>query len=137
MGADLIGYMAVGPTRLPDTPEALAAAVAVATERQQKVALAFADGESVDSVRIDGSYYEAYDAENIAALDPVALVEAFVDLWNEGRARDVCWRELPTDPPTKCLFAGDMSWGEEPEGHGYTTLRDADRLGLWHFYGLK
>lgn len=30
------------------------------------------------------------------------------------------------------IFAGEMSWGDEPEGAGYSRLKDLDKAGLLH-----
>jgi hypothetical protein len=58
------------------------------------------------------------------------------EVWRAG-ARDVMRRPLPQDNNLLIVCAGEPSWGNEPEGLGYTTLRNAFALGIAQAYGLK
>jgi len=57
--------------------------------------------------------------------DIAAEVRGFVADWNEGRFRDLAYREDPTGRGRKVVVAGELSWGDEPQGRGYQMLKKA------------
>jgi hypothetical protein len=57
--------------------------------------------------------------------DLVQEVRQFVADWNDGGFRDLSYREDPLHPRRKVVVAGDLSWGDEPDGAGYQMLKKA------------
>jgi hypothetical protein len=70
------------------------------------------------------------------------IIEEYIDLIPQGRGMidvlDIDGRDISSRVYTLLgrqfisIFAGDMSWGDEPSGNGYQTLKDLDRIGLLH-----
>jgi len=58
-----------------------------------------------------------------------------VDLWNaKDYARDLnarVWKNR------RIVVAGEMSWGDEPEGYGYQLLKRAQAMGLLAALGIE
>ncbi len=52
-------------------------------------------------------------------------VRDFVAAWNDGRFRDMSYRLDPLRPRRKVVVAGELSWGDEPEGAGYQMFKKA------------
>lgn len=151
MGANLIGYMVVGPVDL-DTGQ-----TETATERAAEIiALAKdfatheANGTMTDEryqamvrrvTELDGDPEENLDyrAENVQAWDPGEVVRELFDCW-DGGFRDEASRVLCDQngaPTQRIVFAGAMTWGDEPEGAGYQALHRASTLGLFPLFGIS
>lgn len=68
--------------------------------------------------------------------DVEKLVKNFVEWWRTCEGRDTAGRSLPSDKNQKIVVCGEMSWGDSPEGYGYTTMNRAywyeipERLGI-------
>ena len=52
-------------------------------------------------------------------------VRNFVARWNNGHFRDLSYRVDPLHPRRKVVVAGELSWGDEPQGVGYQMLKKA------------
>lgn len=119
MGAELIGIMFVGPTQFTKEQKDKAGEI----YNSEKKRLLDLVGEKIDD---DGArYYDVLhedDANLLCALRSFDNADDFIEdlcrTW-EGRYRDVYVRPY-TDK--KIVFAGDRSWGDTPDGAGYTTL---------------
>lgn len=141
MGADLITITLVGPVKLKPgkrlTQRILAYAERV-VDAAGTIASAIEHDENWDLV--GNKYVGQFDAEDLSAiyvLNPKQVLKDLLNVW-EGGPRDVSTREV-TLKGTKyrIVVAGDMSWGDLPDGDGFLTLRDADRLGMLDRLGLK
>ena len=64
-------------------------------------------------------------------------VRDFVANWNQGRFRDLTCRDDPEKPGRKVVVAGELSWGDEPDGAGYQMLKKAFGLGIAQRLGVK
>lgn len=157
MGADFIGFILVGPKQIRMTEKQLRPAY-----EQARAVYEFAvkcqepgfdpEAEIKKDKRlkhlpewVTDDYAEElqdlaaeFDAEH-PMLAPVKAVKTAIDVWNSG-ARDSQSRLLSFDHLLtklkhgfKILVAGDMSWGDEPDGYGYQTMRKADKLGVLPF----
>jgi hypothetical protein len=74
----------------------------------------------------------------LATLEDLAkMVQGFVDDWNKPSFRDMATRQDPDHPDRKVVIAGDMSWGDEPDGAGYQMLKRAFGLSIAQFLGVK
>ena len=67
-----------------------------------------------------------------------ALARFLVRAWNEllPNARDVAFRQIPGDETRRIIFAGDMTWGDEPDGTGYVLLRVMHGCGFAEASGI-
>ena len=145
MGMDLIGYMVKGPRNLdPVMREGAAALVKQKLDELQalleKVGYGSEEAVEYDFREVFAEYPWAYDEEDLAALaesSPEAIVNNLYELWVHG-ARDTSSRLDPDDKHSIIMFAGAGTWGDEPEGFGYQTLRDADRVpGLFSILNIR
>lgn len=153
MGADFIGYMVFGPVDISKE------SITKAKEHVKRVKAALNDyhkeegqpevNESRLQKKMDkllklapdpaGYGADGYD-EYIDALsaalsvdeDPVA---SFLHFWNTG-ARDTISRKDPKNRKRKVVCAGDQTWGDDPDGYGYTVLKSMSALGLFDILGL-
>lgn len=80
----------------------------------------FNDQEQYSSAREAIRYLE-----NIAASTAKEEVEKFVSWWTSCSGRDTSGRPDPDDKKQQIVVCGDMSWGDAPEGLGYTTMNRA------------
>jgi hypothetical protein len=66
-----------------------------------------------------------------------AFVTEFVEFWNGRGSRDSAGRDVQCGGATcRVIFAGEPSWGDEPDGHGYRLLKRATLSGLSDLVGL-
>jgi len=166
MGADLITYFCYGPKKLSEKkiPKAEAQAAAAinaaqkivelfdhqATEETSDEAFRKALGE-IDQkplkhllgeqktkrfMTILVSEDDLYDLRKITRLNPKKAVEDLVQVWNHG-SRDSTWRPVPGHRNLVGHVAGELSWGDEPDGYGYQTLQNANLLGLLPIFNIQ
>lgn len=166
MGADLITYFCYGPKKLSEKkiPKAVAqakAAVALAKtilemedlrEAGKMTEEAFAQEmgaldqsplrhlmggiESKRSITLLVTEDNFHELRVIEQLDPDAVVHDLLHIWNHG-SRDSTWRPVPGHRNLIGLVAGEMSWGDEPDGYGYQTLKNASLVGILPIFGVK
>lgn len=126
MGADLIGYLVVGPNKLDEDKKSAVIALFDLWAEKTK---GLDDGDDPEAATIemeDGRMASLDDVMDITAVlghwrDGAAFVEALWGWWDRG-SKDSASREMPGDP-TRCIyFAGEMTWGDTPEGLGYELL---------------
>jgi hypothetical protein len=142
MGADLVGYMLKGPCRLDRDRFELARGVAANVIGQAAIArateLAGEDFERDDFDALDNMLIDLdCDLENIAEIDPESALSDLIRVWEVHNVRDLATRTDPDDADQRIVFAGESTWGEEPEGFAYRTLRDADKLGMLDVFGIR
>ncbi len=70
------------------------------------------------------------------AQDLAKEVQEFAAAWNDGCFRDLAFRIDPEKPGRKVVVAGEMSWGDEPDGRGYQMLKKAFGLGIAQQLGV-
>lgn len=133
MGADLIGYLVLGPRQIERSTADFEAFFDQHKSR-------FEDAAPEDPDVIVPCDTEQWEAES-HALSREAFVkgcEAFVEFWNFNNSRDCASRALPGAEDTrKVMFAGDMSWGDTPEGHGYQCFEFVEKFDLYEFFDLE
>jgi hypothetical protein len=73
------------------------------------------------------------------ALDELLYIKDDLELTknfkkpNDFAAHDLTWYHAHINgQEVYFLFAGEISWGDEPDGAGYTMLRALSRLGIEH-----
>jgi hypothetical protein len=82
----------------------------------------------------------AVEAGYVFAGTPEELAKAvqeFVAGWNDGHFRDLAFRIDPEKPGRKVVVAGELSWGDEPDGRGYQMLKKAFGLGIAQRLGVS
>lgn len=142
MGADLITYIVKGPAKLSEKSRAEAVKLAEniisackeAVEKQDSGA-GLSDKEIKQLQQLTGLDLDD-NLESMAALNPECVVGDLYEAWAEN-FRDVNGRYDPDDENQKILVAGELSWGDEPEGAGYQALKNAERCGLFEFFGIR
>ena len=144
MGADQIGYLLVGPDTLsPRKVSKLRQSLTRAWEiidAYKEVngdVLGFSEEVilSVGSLlgASEGRYSELLErmGKDLDDLPTVKQLDEFVAWWNDGTpGRDVATRNHPTKKGWFILWAGEMTWGDEPSGHGYGMLHGLGDWGL-------
>mgnify|MGYP001584478623 FL=1 len=149
MSADMIGYLVIGPTQLnPVRVEE----TRVRLEKLKELLVVWEEDEGGDAEEMDDRFYDAagkvmddeFWAERFvnqcmepASLKAFADFDEFVEWWNGGHndARDTMTRGLPDG--RVIVSCGDMSYGDEPEGRGYTLVRDMALLGVFKHLGIE
>lgn len=142
MGAGLVGYLLKGPRRLDRDRFDLARGVAANVIGQATVARAaeLADECFVRSdfdALADETIDLDCDLERIASIDVDEVLASLISVWEEHGDRDLAVRFDPDDEDRQIVFAGEMSWGDEPDGSAYRALREADQLGLLEIFGIR
>lgn len=137
MGADLIGFLVKGPKNLD--PKLKEAAIGLASNVIGECLL-YVGTDRLNDIKFENDSplkdLDTCDIERISCLDPEELIDSLLDVW-AGNARDTACRLDPDDPSQSILFTGEMTWGDEPSGYGYDTVRDAAHLGLFELFGIR
>jgi hypothetical protein len=141
MGADLIGVLVFGPEKI-DVAIAEKAAAELwgrvqdhpyfchACRTDNKIHCQEEDCSNCDNCGSDLSDYETLKTYE----DCRNLVMEFVENWPFMGARDAAVRSLVAKDfkieGQVVVFAGDMTWGDDPDGFAYTWLKRAEVLGF-------
>ncbi len=161
MGADLIGYFAKGPRKLPK--RAMPAAEAEADRRldwlrRVRPALEGRDDQAliglladcpwldpaersprpanIDLEELHGQFRHLLNlAGDIRELTGQKAVREFVRSW-PPRTRDAAHIVDPDIPGNLIVFAGERTWGDPPEGEGFRLLAQAGILGVAAILGV-
>jgi len=153
MGADFISYCVFGPKKLSTSKATLKKAEKVVREYA-----AVADELATLEEQIKSDDREVLDKADLRIKEllekhhiecvhdvtwacaykdkPMELVNELIDVWN-NYSRDSSGRDVPGRPKQKVWFTGDMSWGDEPDGYGYITMKRADMAGLLNIFGME
>lgn len=152
MGADFIGYLVVGPGELDpgarkgavDQARGMLAYVKAvhglktlkARDRAREKYAPFTRHLDHSNTRLDE------DIAFLVGLRAAEIVDDVYGVW-AGAGRDNMTRVLShmhghrLKKPMRIVAAGDMSWGDEPQGYAYQTLKAAEWLGLFPILGLE
>lgn len=142
MGADLIVFIAKGPVTFSEANRKKALRRATRIHKAANTLLALLKSpQDEDSMIAANTLFEdelfceakeqycieeVEDFENYFPLkDPNALMKEFLDWWGSFDGRDTSGRPDPDDPKQQIVVCGEMSWGDIPEGYGYTMMREA------------
>jgi hypothetical protein len=153
MGADLITFICVGPKKLTLSETRRRNVVQHAMNRRKRVLetacrdLAKTRKLSPEEMRQADDFEDALedflrnecDGEeilvNVTPKDVRTTLVQLVDLWNgDERPRDLAYRLWKN---RRIVVAGDMSWGDEPEGYGFQLLKRAQTMGLLDALGIE
>lgn len=146
MGADLITYIVAGPRKLKLSATKRKSILKEAETRMEAARIWQAETNGGVTEPIGPSTKLPKSIENLSeeeleslvGLDAEVTLNTLVALWNETvTPRDVNARTFKMGGVwTKVVVAGDMSWGDEPDGEGYQTISQAQRLGMLALLGL-
>lgn len=130
MGADLITYSMMVPTTngkkiIQDHVAALDKALALENPHG-----------ALKKLGVDFEYY-GEQMENNGAPDTLDQIRSDlkdvrgIKTLDDMTGRDTSFHTFEVNGVgVACVYAGEMSWGDEPEGYGYTTLAKLGRLGF-------
>jgi hypothetical protein len=138
MGADLIGYLVKGPAQIIRTEEEIKSfyhdQCMFYHENYADHEAYIATDEVLQLFDEEENLYMTFESE----AEFVRFIEDFLWFWNSGGtdARDCNSRFDPDDVGKQIMFCGDMSWGDSPEGFGYTHVDQICRCGFQSWLGL-
>jgi hypothetical protein len=139
MGADLITFMLVGPERIELTKGKRQNILNFCQERVFAAQMV-SEGKATSKQEKMLNGLDECDIDNLSSEKPEEALESFLSLWNDvdGGFRDTNSRyfRLGKGKRHQLLVAGDMSWGDEPDGAGYQIVKRANLLGLFPLLGI-
>lgn len=145
MGADLIGYLLKGDIVQDEQADH------IQNQMLAQAQLVFTQAHQFDWNTIDLTNVEVFAPDDLPELaefcqeyiftaaecqeffqqhTPEACVSDFLEAWRHHAGRDICIRQDPDDPNQQLWFAGDMSWGDTPDGFGFQSIRIGLALGI-------
>jgi hypothetical protein len=146
MSACLISYIVVGPKEF--SPGQLAKARELLVQRAQEwrawgarcetlINIAESDDDFPDppdwlTDTADSEFGSMESAADGCPFDTDEDVDKFLanfwEMW-EDNWPDCNWREMPGDPSKRIWIAGEMSWGDTPEGDAYQMMHKLHLFG--------
>ena len=161
MGADLCGYILVGPVKIPD--KKIKETKNLLTLLKQKATAALAQppnknalmdflillGQSNKRAVINVHQYielrakfdedeEGEQAQWLSQCDPNKFIDEFVAAWGKDGWRDQMSRDMPGNPKKQILACGERTCGDGPEEPGmWFSCQKLDQLGLLGILGLE
>lgn len=132
MGADLIGYMVIGPKGINLGADDFGSYFDEHSTQHPDAKV----GDPKVMIPEDLDQWPN-DEDGLDREAFVKACEQFVEFWDGEGARDCCFRCLPGAENRKVGFAGEMSWGDAPGGLGYECFDFVAKYDLWEFFGLE
>ena len=145
MGADLISYIVVAPAKIPEEGKKKAAKklLEIAREaRRLKTWECALCGDVLSEASLKNGHCDdcgetVFDPRDIKTIsDAKALINTWVNPWPPDY-RDVSARGNPDNPKEVIICAGELSWGDEPQGRGFQTLKTILNSGVSNELGLR
>jgi hypothetical protein len=154
MGSDLIGYMVLAPAKI--TKEMVAKAklylgglnkeaqeefARLAVTKDAEWSVDMVKGKKLqrlfESIDFDNFYNEdVFEAlRELKDLEVDKVVDTAAEFLNIPDSRDSVSRYI--SKRTKCIFSGDFSWGDEPDGGGYSILKNIHKYGLDKLWRIR
>lgn len=139
MGADMLGYFAIVPKnykgilkrkldKIDKALKLLKDPGDMRFEEGNKNALTLLEKAGVD---LEGSYPDMNEEDTLAAIHEDRKLFDGVTLDAGIGFRDIATlTQKINGSDVTVFFAGEMSWGDEPDGGGYQLLRALSRLGI-------
>ena len=148
MGADLICYVCVGPKYYDYEMKTKAYDVLAGYRQKAKILKSKVDewdslshpdceawlGEQKEMKWLLENWADCcgsdYIEDLVAVLEaPDSILDRFFEVWEFG-ARDLVVRSYPDNDDEVIVAAGELSWGDTPDGIGYQALDDIHRYDL-------
>ena len=123
MSADMTGYLLKGPAKLPKNAEKIAEKELL-NLRKRLLKNPKVCGNCGNKLEDGCPCYCGWPVIGKDATDGEirSLAKELVEGWTPDN-RDTASRLDPDNRKKVIVFAGDMSWGDEPEGGGYQYLK--------------
>lgn len=158
MGADLIVFIAKGPRKFTKLNRKktlklaleIQAHVKKMVEKLKKDDHTPEEAEELDEMmgspllsgfRCQKGIDDLSEAEDyldfIVAEDVPKLVTEFEDWWTSCSGRDTAGRSDPDDKRQEIRVCGEMSWGDSPDGYGYTLMDKAYMFDIPQNLGVR
>ena len=137
MGADLTGYFVVAPRRVPD--DAIEKVSELAVERLRD-AREYVQGGARPSwvFECDDHFLDLQELVSSPDIEKrVKRIKADILAVMSGDFRDTVTRAINGPEGKIAIFAGDRTWGDEPDGWGYRTLKLLSVLRLMSVVGFE
>jgi hypothetical protein len=139
VGADMIGFLVTGPRKINDRAVRKAARWLWQTIKCGRRVCSACDGDigaDVDDVCPHCGHDVVALPELKSEAEVVEYVRKLVSDWPPD-FRDVASRQDPERDTDLLVFAGDMSYGDEPDGGGYQLLKTILGLGIADALGIR
>jgi hypothetical protein len=167
MGADLIGYMAIGPVhldsrkiktakkKLKEVLDAYQQLIQSCSGKESEdvwpddvgdfMGADFTEGwkrtRVLQSLEIDCEYApDVQTLEDVGITGADATIDEFVAFWHDPGYRDtaIFRSKCPKcSKPVQAVFAGDTTWGSEPDSEGFKIMKRAYMTGITKFLGIS
>ncbi len=164
MGINISGFLVIAPKTITESQKdaalervtaltARAAALQEAKERfevsQSIVPSAWFDTRAqllrelgwTEETLSDGVDEDSLDQQE-QALEQLCAIETHTFLADltefiTGNPRDTAWREHPDNSEEIILFCGESTWGDEPDGLGYSVMKTITLCRLETILGIR
>lgn len=147
MGADMIGYIVKAPAKFSDAQitDAADKLLKIARDLRKSGILECpncATGVNIpnlqeDTICVDcGAHLPDYLLKINSRVNARKKVKELIGDW-PPRFCDSNVRTDPDDPTQLLIFAGDMSWGDTPDGDGYNYLDALMMSGIADVLGVR
>jgi hypothetical protein len=150
MGQELIGYLVKGPYELPEEKkeEAIAHAMRLIRKLRTEYEAYLEDPNYLFSEETQ-AYISRYSIDFEMELEQFDMDDATIEgeateavtdlynIWNGNNARDCYCRTDPDDRSQVLFFCGDATWGDDPDGYAYQTIKECRRYGILEFFNIR
>lgn len=151
MGADLICYILKGPRVLELSPEQRAQleihGVQIIEFLDQHRPAWLDGGDHEGFPDIPSNLYNDYLADafeddeylwnTLVIQSSARILDELIGLWNGDYCRDLAIRVDPDDSTQQIAVAGELSWGDEPDGLAFQTFKSSGILGYLDALGIR
>jgi hypothetical protein len=150
MGQDLIGYLVKGPYELPEDKkeEAIAHAMKLIRRLRTEYEAYLLDPNYLFSEEVNAYIarhsidvemeLEQFDMDDVTIEgEATEAVNDLYSIWNGNNARDCYCRTDPDDRSQVLFFCGDATWGDDPDGFAYLTIKECQRYGILEFFNIR
>ena len=147
MGADMIGYLLVGPKSIASKRDEAIEQVTSELALVKDIEQTLIDGKLLTKEQIDHLESNSVDAdypEHIQSIytdvltgieSPEKYVDELIEFWDgNAYARDTASRYYGDK---QIVFAGGATWGDDPDGYGYIMLKRLTMFNLEPVLGIE
>lgn len=136
MSESLVGFLLVGPVNISLSRKTVSEIIKEA-DRRIEICRTVNNGTYKGKKLPEFLDYEE-DALFLSTFHGEVIVKDFINLWNKGEVRDIQSRTATIGgEEVGIVFCGELTWGDEPAGTGYNTIRPVHDLGLLPLFGVR
>jgi DNA-directed RNA polymerase subunit RPC12/RpoP len=148
MGADLTCFIVKGPYKITEDSQKKAAQALLELACKQRADNQYCCencGETWEKKPDDPNDLECpgcgnkhdTDMDVMTLADAEDVIREFCANWPPSDFRDCNYRTDPDDGTQILVVAGDMSWGDEPDGAGYRYMKRIVYSGVAEILGIR